>query len=152
MNRRSRHREESMTECRTRWLHLLREINPTPRGIGCRLRRLAVLSSAATLGIAGCKLSPAAPTFPVTYATVAVSNGSLRVGDTTSAEGQAWSAQVLLRDPGSFIWSVGDSTIVHLEATASNKRVVVYGIKPGTTVIRATVSGVTGLGGISVVP
>lgn len=99
--------------------------------------------------LAGCRGSATAP-MRVTYATVAVSNGSLRVGDTTTARAMAFSAQVPLTNPGPFTWSVADSSVVHLEATAATDRVLAHAVKPGTTVLRATVSGVTGAGGISV--
>ncbi|MDQ6737019.1 MAG: hypothetical protein M3Z30_04880 [Gemmatimonadota bacterium] len=101
--------------------------------------------------VTACRRSATAP-LRVDYAYVSVNSGSLRVGDTTTARAIAFSAQVLLTNPGRFTWSVADSSIVHLEATDSTGRVVVHAVKPGTTVIHAAVSGVTGAGGITVIP
>jgi len=120
-------------------------------GSGQTPRCFASVLLASIVSLAACRGSATAP-LRVTYATVAVSNGSPHVGDTTTARAMAWSAQVLLANPGTFTWSVADSSIVHLEATDSTGRVVVHAVKSGTTVIRATVSGVTGAGGISVIP
>lgn len=101
--------------------------------------------------LAACRGSATAP-LRVTYATVEVSNRNPHVGDTTTARAMAFSAQVLLTNPGTFTWSVADSSLVHLEATDSTGRVIVHAVEPGTTVIHAAVSGVTGSGGISVTP
>jgi hypothetical protein len=120
-------------------------------GRGQTPRCIASVLLASIVSLAACRTSATAP-LRVTYATVAVSNGSPHVGDTATARAMAWSAQVLLANPGTFTWSVADSSIVHLEATDSTGRVVVHAVKPGTTVIRAAVSGVTGAGGISVTP
>jgi len=116
----------------------------TARGIA------SVLVLSVTL-LSACRRSVTAP-LRVDYAYVSVSKGSLPVGDTATARAIAFSAQVLLTNPGRFTWSVADSSIVHLEATDSTGRVVVHAVKPGTTVIHAAVSGVTGAGGISVTP
>ncbi len=116
----------------------------TTRGVA------SVLLLSVTL-VTACRRSATAP-LRVDYAYVSVNSGSLRVGDTTTARAIAFSAQVLLTNPGRFTWSVADSSIVHLEATDSTGRVVVHAVKPGTTVIHAAVSGVTGAGGITVIP
>lgn len=117
-----------------------------------RARVIVTLPMIATIALAACQSSGVTAPLRVTYATVAVSNGSPHLGDTTTARAIAFSAQLPVPSPGPFTWSVADSTIVHLEATTSSDRVIAHAVKPGTTVLRATVSGVTGAGGISVVP
>ena len=77
---------------------------------------------------------------PVGRVTVVASSTSLLVGQSIQLEVEARSATgVIVSSPGTITWESSDTRVLSVDATGR-----LSAIAPGTAVVRATVSGVTG--------